>query len=192
MLERLDELRQMKAEGEKFDARWMASLKSFGGRLRWHCHFMQKLEDEPRLEREDLHPAYRGLRPFEPDSARLEAEIRAVLTEMLQHEVNDPRLDAVTVSVVRLSADRSAARVFFSVYGDDERERQAGDGFAAAGPFLRRELGRRMRLRAVPSLEFERDTSYEYGDKMERVFQKLHDDGIMPTEDDVEDEGETP
>ena len=116
-------------------------------------------------------------------NARLEGEMRAVLAEMLHHEVNDPRLEAVTVSVVRLSADRSHARVFFSVIGDVERERTAGDGFTAANAFLRRELGRRMRLRAVPTLEFLRDTSYEYGDHMERVFQKLHDDGIMPPAD---------
>jgi ribosome-binding factor A len=124
-------------------------------------------------------------------NARLEGEIRAVLTEMLQHEVNDPRLASVTVSVVRLSADRSHARVYFSVIGDAERERQAGDGFVAANSFMRRELGKRMHLRSLPTLEFLRDTSYEYGDRMEKVFQKLHDDGIMPTDPaDGTDEGE--
>ncbi len=59
-------------------------------------------------------------------NARLEGEMRAVLAELLQHEVNDPRLAGVTVSVVRLSADRSHARIYFSVIGDDERVRQAG------------------------------------------------------------------
>jgi ribosome-binding factor A len=124
-------------------------------------------------------------------NARLEGEIRVVLTELLQHQVKDPRLAGVTVSVVRLSADRSHSRVYFSVIGDDERERQATDGFAAASPFLRRELGRRMRLRAVPSLEFLRDTSYEYGDHMERVFQKLHDQGVLSSDvPEKSDEGE--
>ena len=113
-------------------------------------------------------------------NSRLEGEIRTVLAELLHQEVNDPRLEAVTVSVVRLSADRSHARIYFSVIGDSERERSAGDGFDAASSFLRRELGRRMRLRTVPSLEFHRDTSYAYGDRMERVFQELHDQGIMP------------
>jgi ribosome-binding factor A len=113
-------------------------------------------------------------------NARLEGEMRAVLAELLHQDVNDPRLAEVTVSVIRLSADRSHARVFFSLIGDAERVRQADDGFAAAGTFLRRELGRRMRLRTVPTLEFHRDTSYEYGDRMERVFDKLHADGVMP------------
>ena len=129
---------------------------------------------------------------FSNRNARLEGEMRAVFAQLLHHDVNDPRLAGVTVSVVRLSADRSHARIYFSVIGDDERERQAGDGFSAANSFVRRELGRRMRLRTVPSLEFLRDTSYEYGDHMERVFRKLHDKGILPSNEQGEDSaGET-
>jgi len=52
---------------------WRGSLRSFAGRLHWHCHFMQKLEDEPRLEFDNLHPAFDGLRPTEPDALRLAA-----------------------------------------------------------------------------------------------------------------------
>lgn len=55
------------------DARFAASLKSFGSRLHWHCHFMQKLESEPRLEWEPLHRGFIGLRDQTPDRAeRLE------------------------------------------------------------------------------------------------------------------------
>ena len=104
---------------------------------------------------------------------RLEGELRAVLSDLLRFDVNDPRLTDVTVSTIRLTPDRSHARVFFSVIGDAERERQAADGFTAASSFMRRELGRRMRLRTIPSLEFLRDTSYEYGDHMERLFDSL-------------------
>ena len=49
------------------------SMNSFAGRLRWHCHFMQKLECEPRLEFKCLHRAYEGLRPDLPDQMRLKA-----------------------------------------------------------------------------------------------------------------------
>ena len=118
-------------------------------------------------------------KPFERN-ARLEGEIRSVLSNLLRSEVNDPRLADVTVSSIRLSADRSKASVFYSVIGDAEREREAGDGFAAAAPFMRRQLGQRMRLRVVPSLEFFRDTSYEYGDRMERLFDRLSDEGLLP------------
>jgi len=114
---------------------------------------------------------------------RLEGELRAVLSDLLRFDVNDPRLADVTVSVVRLSADRSKARVYYSLIGEEERERQAGDGFKAAATFMRRELGHRMRLRSVPTLEFFRDSSYEYGDRMERVFERIQADGSTVDED---------
>jgi ribosome-binding factor A len=117
---------------------------------------------------------------------RLEGEIRSVLSDLLRSEVNDPRLADVTVSSIRLSADRSRAQVFYSVIGDVEREREAGDGFTAAAPFMRRQLGKRMRLRVVPSLEFFRDTSYEYGDRMERLFDRLSDEGLLSAADDTQ------
>ena len=49
-----------KADG---DTTFAQSLASFASRLHWHCHFIQKLEDEPDMERRPLHPAYEGLRP---------------------------------------------------------------------------------------------------------------------------------
>lgn len=49
------------------------SLRSFAARLRWHCHFVQKLEDEPSLEFENLNRAYDGLREHDIDEARLAA-----------------------------------------------------------------------------------------------------------------------
>jgi ribosome-binding factor A len=116
---------------------------------------------------------------------RLEGEMRAVLAELLRLSVKDPRLEGVTVSAIQLSADRTQARVFYSVIGDDERERQAADGFAAAAAFLRRELGQRMRLRTVPALEFHRDTSYEYGDRIERLLDRIQ--GGAPAADDADD-----
>jgi ribosome-binding factor A len=116
-------------------------------------------------------------------NARLEGEIRSALSELLRLEVNDPRLTDVTISGVKLSPDRSKARVYFSLIGDEERERQAGDGCAAAGSFMRRRLGQTMRLRIVPTLEFHRDTSYEYGDRMERLFDRLADQGLLPGDD---------
>ncbi len=56
------------------DAKAMrASLVSFSGRLHWHCHFMQKLENAPSIEFRELHPALRGLRPAVADPALLQA-----------------------------------------------------------------------------------------------------------------------
>ncbi len=62
------------------DHGFAASLDSFIGRLHWHCHFMQKLEDEPDLERRCLHPAYEGLRPPHQDPDRVLASWAAGAT----------------------------------------------------------------------------------------------------------------
>ena len=65
---------ELKQAGGQQSGKWRASLGSFPGRLHWHCHFMQKLEDEPRIEFKNLHPSYNDLRlPNESDAARLTA-----------------------------------------------------------------------------------------------------------------------
>lgn len=72
-LARERELRARKTAGEAIDARWLGSLRSFSGRLHWHCHFMQKLEDQPSLEFENQARAYDGLRENAFDAARYDA-----------------------------------------------------------------------------------------------------------------------
>ena len=57
--QRKQEIREMPPDRR---GKWLGALHAFSGRLRWHCHFIQKLEDEPRIEFENVHPAYDGLR----------------------------------------------------------------------------------------------------------------------------------
>jgi len=55
------------------DSRWLSSLQSFSSRLAWHCHFMQKLEDEPQLEFQNISRVYDGLRENDFNQERFEA-----------------------------------------------------------------------------------------------------------------------
>jgi deoxyribodipyrimidine photo-lyase len=55
------------------NATWRQSLRSFDARLHWHCHFMQKLEDEPRIEHENFVHAFDGMRESEFRTDRFEA-----------------------------------------------------------------------------------------------------------------------
>jgi|TARA_B110000914_G_scaffold2017_1_gene1739 deoxyribodipyrimidine photo-lyase len=64
------EIRQM-IRGTK--GNWPSALRSFSGRLRWHCHFIQKLEDEPRIEFENMHSAYNGIRENDFNNVYFEA-----------------------------------------------------------------------------------------------------------------------
>lgn len=69
--------REIKSTKPANAAFWRSSLISFTGRLHWHCHFMQKLEDEPRLETENLHRVYDGVRRSEESDAALLSAWRA-------------------------------------------------------------------------------------------------------------------
>ena len=65
--------RELKEHPRREAGKWRGSMRSFSGRLHWHCHFIQKLEDEPRIEFENMHRGYDGVRPSAPDELRLEA-----------------------------------------------------------------------------------------------------------------------
>lgn len=88
-------------------------------------------------------------------------------------EVKDPRLAGVVVTAVELSKDVKMAKAFFSVLGDAERERQAADGLKQASAFLRRQVGRRMRIHEPPQLEFVRDRGFEHADRVHRILDRL-------------------
>lgn len=70
---RAEELRQQKQLGEDIGPTWLKSLSSYQSRLSWHCHFMQKLEDEPSIEFENMNRGYDGLREDEFDEAKFDA-----------------------------------------------------------------------------------------------------------------------
>ena len=73
---RLAQLAAMREAGEPVDPRWAGSITSFRARIRWHCHFMQKMEDEPAIEWASVCPAYEGLRDrVHPDPERLAAYV---------------------------------------------------------------------------------------------------------------------
>lgn len=71
--ERVAELRALRAAGEAPEGPWLGAMSSFEKRLRWHCHFMQKLEDEPELEWRNLARVYDGLREEDWDETRFAA-----------------------------------------------------------------------------------------------------------------------
>ncbi len=67
------ELQAQRADGMAVDPRWLQSLSSFESRLHWHCHFMQKLEDEPAIENRCVCRPYESLRDANANEQRLEA-----------------------------------------------------------------------------------------------------------------------
>ncbi len=111
------EVRAQRAAGAQIDARWAASLHSFQGRLRWHCHFMQKLEDEPRIEFENFARACDGLRDALPPRPGSEAAARLLAWQ--QGETGYPMVDACMQALARcgwISFRMRAMLVSFASY----------------------------------------------------------------------------
>ena len=119
---------------------------------------------------------------------RLSSSLRQELTELLITEVKDPRLSGVVITAVELSGDLKLAHAYFSVVGDEERERQVADGLAQARGFLRHEVGRRMKLHDPPALDFRRDKGFDRADRVQRVLDRLNLGGGDASDDGHEDE----
>ena len=104
---------------------------------------------------------------------RLEGRIRAILGELLLRAVRDPRLQNVTVTEVTLDPELVYADVFVNALGEEERAPEVLVGLARANGFLRREVGRRLRVRLVPELRFHWDAVLEQGARMDELINSL-------------------
>jgi ribosome-binding factor A len=83
---------------------------------------------------------------------RMSDRIRQILSELLRREVADPRLKNVTVTEVTLDRELMFANVYVNALGDESRQNEILEGLRRAGGFLRRETGKRIRLRNTPEL----------------------------------------
>lgn len=114
------------------------------------------------------------------------------MADLLAREVHDPGIGFLTVTQVTVSSDLQHARVYYTTMGDDRARRESQRALERAAPFLRRQLGRRLRLRRVPELQFCFDESIERQDRIERILQDLNteragrleaSDGDLPGDD---------
>ena len=99
--------------------------------------------------------------------------IRRRLTTLLRRKVNDPRLGMVTITDVVVTPDAMRADVHFSVLGGDEAREEALEALESAAGWLRRELGRGLRLRNTPKLVFHYDPSMERGEHIAGILDEL-------------------
>jgi len=118
-----------------------------------------------------------------PQGARAERvgeEFREVLAEQIQ-KLKDPRVGFVTVTGVKVTPDLRHAFVLYTSYGDEAARAGTRAALRSAGPHLRAVLGREVRLKFVPELEFEEDRSIERAERIDHLIAGLHasepDDG---------------
>lgn len=105
--------------------------------------------------------------------SRVGEQIREDLTELLTREVHDPGIGFLTITRVDVTSDLQNARVYYTTLGDEQARKQTGRALGRATPFLRRQLGNRLRLRRIPELQFFYDENVERLDRVERILQEL-------------------
>jgi ribosome-binding factor A len=104
---------------------------------------------------------------------RVGEEIRHELATMLSRHVHDPGIGFVTLTRVKVSPDLQQARVFYTMLGDAAKRKDTERALVRATPFLRRQIGAKIRLRRVPEIRFEFDESVENQDRIERILLEL-------------------
>lgn len=99
--------------------------------------------------------------------------IKEEISQLLQQEVADPRLDFVTVTDVETSADLGQAYIYVTFLGDSQKQKESLEVLRRATGFFRRQLGQRVHLRYIPNLDFRLDPSVDRGQRIERILQEL-------------------
>ncbi|MEM7435523.1 MAG: 30S ribosome-binding factor RbfA [Myxococcota bacterium] len=114
---------------------------------------------------------------------RVAERIRTELMDLvLRGSIRDPDAEGVVVSVVRMTDDLSIARVYVRVLEEvGPRQQEAVvDALGRASGFLRRELGRRLQLRHVPTLEFFWDDVVDSALRIEAILDELREGDEPP------------
>jgi ribosome-binding factor A len=104
---------------------------------------------------------------------RVADQIRSELALLLAREVHDPGLGFVTITRVQVTPDLQHARVYYTALGDDKAQGNSGRALQRASPFLRRQIGSRLRLKRVAELEFVYDRSIAGQDRIEQLLSEI-------------------
>lgn len=119
-------------------------------------------------------------------SSRVAEQIKRELAELIRLEVKDPRVGFISLTDVELTPDYAHAKIFFTAMQGEEGLEAILVGLNRARGFLRRELGRRVRIHTTPELHFVYDRSVEHGSYMSVLIGNVvAEDRVLRGEEDV-------
>lgn len=100
--------------------------------------------------------------------------IHKEISSLLIKGLKDPRVGFVTITGVAVTPDLHLARIYFTVMGDASKRKETAAGLKSAVPFMRREIGKILRMHYIPDLLFEYDKSVDYGQRIEGLIKEIH------------------
>lgn len=106
---------------------------------------------------------------------RIGMEIHRALSDILRNDVSDPRVSSMC-SVVRteMSRDLMCCKAYISVYGSSEEQNETFGALLKATPFIKRQLGARLRLRKMPELRLIPDDSIAYSVRIGQLIDQIN------------------
>jgi ribosome-binding factor A len=99
--------------------------------------------------------------------------LKEEIAQIVGYELEDPRLTMVTVTDVRLSSDKRAARVYVTIAGDENEHKAALAALKHAAPFVRNQLGLSLNLPRTPEIHFVRDRVEEEGERVDQLLNEI-------------------
>ena len=119
---------------------------------------------------------------------RIAEEIRKIVSTMLINGIKDPRINSlVSVTDVEVTSDLSYAYIYVSILGGDEESTL--DGLKSACGYIRREVGKNIKIRHTPEIIFKIDDSLLKGMYMDELIKKVNN-GYKDSSEENEKEGE--
>ncbi len=109
-------------------------------------------------------------------SQRVSDLLRREIADIIIYRLKDPRIGFITVTGVDVTDDIKIARVYVSIFQDEERKTTL-EILNSAKSFIRSELSKRLRMKFIPSIEFRLDTSIEYGSRIEKLLKEIEGKG---------------
>ena len=110
---------------------------------------------------------------------RLAEEIKKEMSDLIRNQLKDPRLpDFVSVTAVRVTRDLRYAKVYVSVFGDNDKKSSAIAALKSASGFIRHEIGQRLNIRYIPEFSFILDDSIEKGMYISKLIDETVGGGI--------------
>ena len=104
---------------------------------------------------------------------KLQELIKQEVGKMLLTDIKDPRIGFVTVTDVELTGDLREAKIFVSIMGDEEKIKSSWEGLQSALGFVRREIGKRIKIRFTPEISFALDKSLDYSEHIQKILNEL-------------------
>ncbi len=105
---------------------------------------------------------------------KIQEFIKQEVSQMLLHDLKDPRIGFVTVTGVHVTGDLREATIYVSLFGKPEAKKESLAALNRAKGFVRTELGHRLNIYYTPDISFEEDTSLDYGMHIDGLLKKIH------------------